>query len=67
MKTEDEQLVLCDAQTSGGLLASVRLDRVDELLTQLKANAVPQFAVIGMITDAQPSRIEVARSAVSSS
>src|SRR5579871_275176 len=27
--TKEEQLVLCDAQTSGGLLAAVRLDRMD--------------------------------------
>jgi selenide,water dikinase len=59
---KEEQLVLCDAQTSGGLLASVPLDRVDELLAALKENGVPQFAVVGMITDGQPSRIEVLRS-----
>jgi selenide, water dikinase len=61
--TKEEQLVLCDAQTSGGLLASVAPDHVDKLLAELKANGVPQFAVIGMITDGQPSRIQVTRSA----
>ncbi len=61
--TKEEQLVLCDAQTSGGLLAAVPLNRVDELMAQLKSNSVPQFAIIGMITDSQPSRIQVTRSA----
>ncbi len=60
--TREDQLVLCDAQTSGGLLAAVAPDWVEELLLALRAGGVPEAALIGTIDAASPGRIFVARS-----
>ncbi|HEY7429067.1 MAG TPA: selenide, water dikinase SelD [Gemmataceae bacterium] len=61
--TKEEQLLLCDAQTSGGLLATVAPDRAETLLQALRAGGVPEAAAIGTIVDiAAPGRIEVSRS-----
>jgi selenide, water dikinase len=45
------RLLLCDAQTSGGLLMAVSPDRVTELQGQLRARQAPAGAVIGEVTD----------------
>jgi selenide,water dikinase len=45
------QLVLCDAQTSGGLLIAVPSERVGSLLETLVQRGVNRAAVIGRITD----------------
>ena len=59
--SEQKQLLLADAQTSGGLLMAVPKVRLDDLLEALVANNVPQFAVIGKIISVdQPARIQVA-------
>ncbi len=42
--------VLCDAQTSGGLLISVSEDQVDALVASLKRHDAPCSAVIGTVT-----------------
>ena len=57
--TEEEQLLLCDAQTSGGLLISVPSHKADELVSQLRAAAVPVAAVIGEITEGPTGEIQV--------
>lgn len=57
--TEEEKLVLCDAQTSGGLLISVPPDRLDLLITELKVEAVEVTAVIGRFIKGQPGKIRV--------
>jgi len=44
------QLVLCDAQTSGGLLIAVPEERVAALLDALVRNGVNQATVVGRIT-----------------
>ena len=44
--------LLCDAQTSGGLLICVAADRADELLADLHARDVKAAAVVGDVTDA---------------
>ena len=46
------QLVLCDAQTSGGLLIAVPPDRADALVARLVAAGTLSAARIGEITDA---------------
>lgn len=43
------RMVLCDAQTSGGLLLAVPPERIDDLLVALKEKATPAAAVIGEI------------------
>jgi selenide, water dikinase len=56
---EIAQLVLCDPQTSGGLLMSVPRDRADDLLTALEDVGAPVAAVIGEITEDLPGRVKV--------
>jgi selenide, water dikinase len=52
------KLILCDAQTSGGLLISVAKDKLPMLLDQLQCRQVPGV-VIGEIIEDQDSRIYV--------
>jgi selenide, water dikinase len=59
--TRPEQLLLCDAQTSGGLLAAVPADRGDAIVADLRACGLVSAAVVGAITPA-PARIVVERS-----
>lgn len=59
--TDQEQLLLCDAQTSGGLLAAVAPDEADGTLEALRAKGVPAVRV-GVIESAPPIRINVSRS-----
>jgi selenide, water dikinase len=56
---KDEQLLLCDAQTSGGLLASVPESRADEILAALRAAGIPAAARVGRIEAAGEGRIFV--------
>ena len=44
-----DKLLLCDAQTSGGLLMAVPTDRVGDLLGELEARGVQTRAVIGEV------------------
>ena len=57
--TKEQQLVLCDAQTSGGLLAAVPADKVDGLLQDLARRGVRQAAVVGRIEAEPRGRIVV--------
>ena len=56
--TEEAKILLCDAQTSGGLLISVPAERQDELVSELKANGVATIAIIGEILK-EPKGIQV--------
>jgi selenide,water dikinase len=49
--TEEEQLLLCDAQTSGGLLIAVAPEKAQALHEALVAAGTPVAAEIGEITD----------------
>lgn len=60
-----EELVLCDAQTSGGLLIAVPAERTAALLDALAAERVPVVAEIGEVVQAAPEevgRVTVTRS-----
>ncbi len=57
--TEEEKLMLADAQTSGGLLIAVASERLDALLAGLAARGVECRAVIGGVTAGEPGRIFV--------
>lgn len=57
--TEQQQLLLCDAQTSGGLLISVPRGKVDALLSRLEDLGVSPAVVVGEITDGPQGRMEV--------
>ncbi len=48
---EQVQLMLADAQTSGGLLLAIHPDDADTVLNELHANGIPQAAIIGRITN----------------
>jgi selenide,water dikinase len=62
--TKEEQLLLCDAQTSGGLLAAVPPDKATELLAILQSHDLASASIIGRM-DAGPARIAVSRTAAS--
>ena len=49
--TEEERLLMCDAQTSGGLLISVTEERAGELLRELRAGGVETHAVVGSVVE----------------
>jgi len=57
---EDGRVLLCDAQTSGGLLMAVPADRLDRLLHALRGGGVPVAAVVGEITGPGRGEITVA-------
>ena len=56
--TEESQLVLCDAQTSGGLLIAVSKEKSSQLVKRLQAAETLAAARIGEIVD-DAGRIEV--------
>lgn len=56
---ELDQLILCDPQTSGGLLIAVPPEKADALVLALIQAGVPAAAVIGEITEDLPGRITV--------
>lgn len=57
--TNEDQLTLCDAQTSGGLLAAVSPDNAPQLLASLHARGVTDAVVIGRIEPGTTGRIFV--------
>ena len=57
----DDQLLLADAQTSGGLLLSVAPERADALVAALRERNTLAAAVVGHTTAADPGRIRRAR------
>ena len=57
--TLDQQTLLCDAQTSGGLLISISADLADQLLADLISEGVTQSAIVGEIIQKSDHLIEV--------
>lgn len=57
-KTESEKLVLCDAQTSGGLLVSVAREDAERLVVALRA-AGHAAATVGWLESGSPGRVRV--------
>jgi selenide,water dikinase len=53
------QLVLCDAQTSGGLLIAVAQDRADRLVEELTSRGAPCAARIGQLTEGPAGRMTI--------
>ncbi len=54
-----DRLVLCDAQTSGGLLIAVPPEGEGTLLAELEKRGAPARAVIGELLEGAQGRIEV--------
>lgn len=58
---KEDQLVLADAQTSGGLLVAVSEDKASAMLTSLHKAGVKDAAIVGRIESGEPGRIAVSR------
>ena len=56
---EQEQLLLADAQTSGGLLVAVDAGAADELVTQLRTRGALAHAVVGRVVEGSPGRVTI--------
>lgn len=56
---EEHQLILCDPQTSGGLLLAVAPEKVSSLQAALRAKGVPVAAEVGEAQGPGEGRIEV--------
>jgi selenide,water dikinase len=59
--TDEEKLILCDAQTSGGLLICVAERKAAGLLENLKSKGVSEAALVGRIIEDERCRIRVKR------
>jgi selenide, water dikinase len=59
--TEFEQLLLCDAQTSGGLLAALSGDQSEKAMSELRSLGMASTAEIGTVVAGEPGRIKVHR------
>jgi selenide, water dikinase len=57
--SKEEQLLLCDAQTSGGLLACVGRDEAEGLVRALQNAGVDQARLVGQIEEGAPGKISV--------
>jgi len=57
--SKEAQLILCDAQTSGGLLIAVPKDMTAALIQRLKDRQTPVSAVIGEVIEDPDGRIWV--------
>ena len=56
---EATQLLLCDAQTSGGLLVAVAPDHTDALVAELRARHTPCAAKVGTIVEGAAGTMRV--------
>lgn len=59
--TEPEQILTCDAQTSGGMVIAVPADKADAMVDSLKQHDALAAAVIGDVVSEHPGRIRVSR------
>ncbi len=57
--SEEMKLLLCDAQTSGGLLIAVPQGRAGQLVEELRAGDTPFAAIVGAIENGKAGRIVV--------
>ncbi len=57
--TRIDKLILCDAQTSGGLLLTVPKETANNLLSQLKADGITDAAIVGKFLDRGEGMISV--------
>jgi selenide,water dikinase len=57
--SQDDRLILADAQTSGGLVIAVAPENEAQLLEQLEANGVDVRETIGEIVDGPAGHIQV--------
>jgi len=58
---EEAMSVVCDAQTSGGLLVALAPDAADELVARLHETGLSDAAIIGRVTDNSEGRIIITK------
>ncbi|HEX9911766.1 MAG TPA: selenide, water dikinase SelD, partial [candidate division Zixibacteria bacterium] len=56
---EEAKLVLCDAQTSGGLLISISKNKVSKLLNSLRKRGIKNSSIVGEIIKDRKCKIKV--------
>jgi len=56
---KESQLVLCDAQTSGGLLIALEASKTDALCAELRSRGAPCAAVIGTLESGRAGSMRV--------
>ena len=56
---ESTRRLLCDAQTSGGLLIAVATDRFKTLVDRLKKSEVCAARAVGRVTEGDPAHVRV--------
>ncbi|MBI4306257.1 MAG: selenide, water dikinase SelD, partial [Chloroflexi bacterium] len=56
---QQDRLLMCDAQTSGGLLIAVPGPKADALVSALKRMKTPRADIVGEITLGEPGTIDV--------
>jgi len=54
-----DQLLLCDAQTSGGLLIALPAKQADKLLSQLHTQGIKEAVIIGEFTEEGKGKISI--------
>ena len=59
--SDNDKMLFCDAQTSGGLLMSVPAGKADELVAALIEEGAPCAAVVGRVTDGPAGTISAIR------
>jgi selenide,water dikinase len=57
----EEQLVLCDAITSGGLLVALNEEDAMSYIEQLQSNGLSHASIIGRVTEKKEKLIYVTR------
>jgi len=58
-RTRTDQLILCDSQTSGGLLVALNPEKADFYLEELNSNGIKSAAIIGKFSEAGMGRITI--------
>lgn len=56
---KEAQLLLCDAQTSGGMLIAVEPDRVESLRAALRAKGAPCAEIVGRVNEGVSGSVRV--------
>ena len=56
---ESDRLLLCDPQTSGGMLICIPAEKCDLLTEKLAEKQTPHAAVVGEVTDGEAGSIAI--------
>ena len=59
--SEEDVLLACDAQTSGGLLVALPAGQAEEYAARCRAGGAPAGAVVGRVVEKQPAPVRLER------